>query len=262
MPATEPTDLELLVEAAEAAGEIATRLAGTGMAHWEKPGGAGPVTEADMAVNAMLAEALRGRRPEYGWLSEENEDDPDRLLRERVFIVDPIDGTRSFLEGAPTWAHALAVAERGVVTAAVIHLPMLGKVYTAAAGEGAFLNGTPIRTGARRDLTGASVLAARPSYAPEHWRGAVPLVKHAYRPSLAYRLSLVAEGRYDAMLTLRPSWEWDIAAGDLILREAGAVTSDRRERPLRFNNPAPQVDGVVAANPALHRALAGALAEG
>jgi len=85
LPATEPTDLDLLVEAAEAAGEIATRLAGTGMAHWEKPGGAGPVTEADMAVNAMLAEALRGRRPEYGWLSEETEDDPDRLLRERVF---------------------------------------------------------------------------------------------------------------------------------------------------------------------------------
>jgi len=103
-------------------------------------------------------------------------------------------------------------------------------------------------------------LAAKPGFAPEHWRGAVPDVQRAFRPSLAYRLCLVAEGRFDAMFTLRPTWEWDIAAGDLILREAGAVTSDRTARPLIFNNPMPRLNGIVAANLALHRALTGNLA--
>jgi myo-inositol-1(or 4)-monophosphatase len=219
------------------------------------------VTAADLAVNAMLLEQLRGARPGYGWLSEETEDTAARLGAERVFIVDPIDGTRSFIEGSDSWAHSLAVAEGGVVIAAVVYLPMRDKLYAAAAGQGATLNGASIRATARADLEGASILAAKPNYAPENWQGGrVPEVARAFRPSLAYRLSLVAEGRFDAMMTLRPSWEWDIAAGDLILREAGAMTSDRRAGPLRFNNAVPMVDGVLAANPVLHGALHAALA--
>jgi myo-inositol-1(or 4)-monophosphatase len=209
----------------------------------------------------MLLEQLRGARPGYGWLSEETEDTAARLGAERVFIVDPIDGTRSFIEGSDSWAHSLAVAEGGVVIAAVVYLPMRDKLYAAAAGQGATLNGASIRATARADLEGASILAAKPNYAPENWQGGrVPEVARAFRPSLAYRLSLVAEGRFDAMMTLRPSWEWDIAAGDLILREAGAMTSDRRAGPLRFNNAVPMVDGVLAANPVLHGALHAALA--
>ncbi|EDM70004.1 inositol monophosphatase family protein [Roseobacter sp. AzwK-3b] len=257
MPAS---DLGLLIDAARAAGDVAMGFAGPQAKRWDKPGGLGPVTEADMAVNALLEERLRAARPGYGWLSEETEDDSARLSAERVFIVDPIDGTRSFIEGSGTWAHAIAVAERGRVTAAVVYLPARGKMYVAAEGQGASLNDMPIRVTARNDLTGATLLAAKPNYAPEHWPGGVPDVKRAYRPSLAYRLSLVAEGRYDAMLTLRPSWEWDIAAGELILREAGARTSDREALPLRFNNRVPQVNGVVAANPRLHEAIAEALA--
>jgi myo-inositol-1(or 4)-monophosphatase len=219
------------------------------------------VTAADLAVNAMLLEQLRGARPGYGWLSEETEDTAARLGAERVFIVDPIDGTRSFIEGSDSWAHSLAVAEGGVVIAAVVYLPMRDKLYAAAAGQGATLNGASIRATGRADLEGASILAAKPNYAPENWQGGrVPEVARAFRPSLAYRLSLVAEGRFDAMMTLRPSWEWDIAAGDLILREAGAMTSDRRAGPLRFNNAVPMVDGVLAANPVLHGALHAALA--
>lgn len=258
MPAA---DLSLLIEAARKAGEIATRYAARDTKSWDKSDGTGPVSEADIAVNAMLSDELCDARPEYGWLSEETEDDSARLARDRVFIVDPIDGTRSFIEGSNTWAHALAVAEKGVVTAAVIYLPLRDKLYSAAAGQGAYLNGLPIEVAARAEMTGAKVLAAKPTMAPEKWRAEVPEFRRSYRPSLAYRLSLVAEGRFDAMLTLRPTWEWDIAAGDLILREAGAVSSDRTARPLRFNNPAPQVDGIVAANPVLHAALSQALAE-
>jgi len=253
-------DLALLIEAARAAGEVALGFAGPAAKSWDKPGGLGPVTEADLAVNDRLATILRGARPDYGWLSEESEDNPARLGARRLFIVDPIDGTRSFIEGSTRWAHAIAVVEGGTVMAAVVYLPARGKLYAAAAGQGATLNGQPVRVTDRRALAGASVLAARPNYDPLHWRGAVPEVSRAYRPSLAYRLSLVAEGRFDAMLTLRPTWEWDVAAGDLILREAGATTSDRRGRRLSFNNPLPQVEGVVAANPALHTAITAALA--
>lgn len=257
MPAT---DLDLLIDAARQAGELALRFAGPTARSWDKPGGAGPVTEADLAVNEVLEDTLRTGRPDYGWLSEESEDDATRLECDKVFIVDPIDGTRSFIEGSRTWAHALAVVERGVVTAAVIYLPMRDKLYAAATGQGATLNATPIWTGGRGEIVGASVLAAKPGFAGHHWRAGVPDMSRAYRPSLAYRLGLVAEGRFDAMFTLRPSWEWDVAAGDLILREAGARTSDRKAQPLLFNNPMPQVNGVVAANPALHNAIAGALA--
>ncbi|SEQ00119.1 inositol monophosphatase family protein [Thalassovita taeanensis] len=254
-------DLQLLTDAARQAGRIATRYSGPTAKTWHKPGDLGPVTEADLAVNAMLHDTLTAARPTYGWLSEETEDTTTRLTRDRVFIIDPIDGTRSFIEGADTWAHSLAIAEHGQIIAAAVFLPLLDKLYTAAKGSGAFLNGEPIRASARTALIGASMLAAKPNYDARNWRGPVPDVTRAYRPSLAYRLSLVAEGRYDAMLTLRDSWEWDIAAGDLILQEAGAITSDKRGHPLRFNNPRPMVKGVIAAGPAVHHDLTQHLAQ-
>ncbi|WP_104018586.1 3'(2'),5'-bisphosphate nucleotidase CysQ [Roseovarius nitratireducens] len=255
-------DLALLIEAAREAGALARDLVTRPLDTIDKPGGAGPVTAVDLAVDACLAARLRTARPDYGWLSEETEDNPARLGADRVFIVDPIDGTRSMIEGSGLWAHALAVVERGVVTAAVIYLPMRDKLYAAAAGQGATLNGMPIRAGARRALPGATLLASKPALDPAHWRdGRVPLLRRGFRPSLAYRLALVAEGRFDAMLTLRPTWEWDAAAGDLILREAGAATSDRRGGTLVFNNPVPQVKGLAAANHTLHTGLIAALAD-
>lgn len=258
MPARD--DLTLLIDAAREAGRIATGFVGGKARCWDKPEDAGPVTEADIAVNDMLERDLRAARPDYGWLSEETEDSAERLHRDRVFIVDPIDGTRSFVEGGRSWAHALAVAERGRVTAAVIYLPMLDLLYSAAHGQGAMLNGAPIAASARRRLDEAEILATRPNLEARHWRhGNVPQFRRAYRPSLAYRLALVAQGRFDGMLTLRPSWEWDIAAGELILREAGATCTDRCGAALRFNNPRPQVDGVIAAGGALHRQIAAAL---
>jgi len=255
------TDLELLIQAAERSGEIATKFTGPEAKRWDKPGGAGPVTEADLAVNAMLEDMLPKARPDYGWLSEETEDTASRLSCDRVFIIDPIDGTRSFTEGSRTWAHALAVAEKGVVTAAVIYLPQRGLLYTAAMGMGAKCNGAPITISDLTELGQANVLAARPILDAHHWEnGVAPEFTRSHRPSLAYRMAKVADGRFDAMLTLRPSWEWDIAAGDLILREAGGDCSDRLGAALKFNNPHPQLNGVVAANPVLHTALITALA--
>lgn len=253
MPAT---DLSLLIEAALAAGKIATRYSGPQAQRWDKPEGAGPVTEADLAVNTMLERDLQAARPDYGWLSEESEDSPDRLTRDRAFIIDPIDGTRSFAEGSRTWAHSLAVTEHGEVTAAVIYLPMRDLLYAAARGQGATLNGAPIHVSEQAHLAEAEILAAKPNLDARHWlSGAAPDFQRAYRPSLAYRMALVAQGRFDGMLTLRPSWEWDIAAGDLIMREAGGLCTDRVGQPLRFNNAHPRLNGVVAAGQAVHTGL-------
>lgn len=242
------------------AGRIATSYCGGDARRWDKPGDAGPVTEADLAVNGALKNVLLGARPDYGWLSEESEDGRDRMDRERVFIIDPIDGTRSFIAGADTWAHAVAVAERGQITAAVVFLPLRGLLYTAAYGKGAALNGVTIRASGIADFAAATVLAAKPAFAGTHWRrGEAPECKRAYRPSLAYRLGLVAEARFDAMLTLRHSWEWDIAAGALIVEEAGGRCTDRHGAPLRFNNADPRLDGVVAGGPHVHTAMIDAL---
>ncbi|OIQ45592.1 MAG: 3'(2'),5'-bisphosphate nucleotidase CysQ [Roseobacter sp. MedPE-SW] len=258
MPAAE--DLTLLIQAAKAAGDIALRYSGPTAQRWDKPDGQGPVTEADLAVNAMLEEMLPKARPDYGWLSEESEDNAARLGRDRVFIIDPIDGTRSFAEGSPTWAHSLAIADRGEVTAAVIYLPQRNLLYTASKGGGAFCNGGVISVAAPSTLSAAKVLTAKPNLEPQHWLGAAaPTFHRSYRPSLAYRLARVADGGYSAMLTLRRSWEWDIAAGDLILREAGGLISDRLNAPLRFNNATPLLDGIVAATPTTHQDLVQAL---
>ena len=257
MPAT---DLPLLIQAARAAGTLACSFSGKTARRWDKAGDQGPVTEADLAVNALLGETLRGARPGYGWLSEESEDGAERLQRESVFIIDPIDGTRSFIDGSDSWAHSLAVTDAGVVTAAVVFLPRRELLYAAALGEGATLNGAPIAPSAEADLDSAEILAARGVLDAMHWHGPeAPVFRRAYRPSLAYRMALVGEGRFDGMLTLRPCWEWDIAAGDLIVREAGGLSSDRSGQALRFNNPHPMQNGVIAAGRGVHRQIARAL---
>ena len=260
MPAPEH-DLTLLVDAARQAGAIACRYVGATAKRWDKPDNAGPVTEADLAVNDLLLRELRGARPDYGWLSEETEDNADRLSQDRVFIVDPIDGTRSFVAGEDTWAHSLAVAEAGEVTAAVVYLPMRDMLYAASRGGGATLNGMPISSSALTDLGEATVLAARPALVAERWHGGEPPVfKRSYRPSLAYRMALVADASFDAMITLRRTWEWDIAAGTLIVNEAGGTCTTTKGGPVRFNNPDPRIDGIVAGGPAIQAALIDALA--
>jgi myo-inositol-1(or 4)-monophosphatase len=248
-------DLALLEAAAREAGAVALRHFSGPRTPREKPGGHGPVTEADLEIDRLLHARLTGARPGYGWLSEEREDDPARLAAERVFIVDPLDGTRDFIAGGRAWGHALAVAERGRVLASVMFLPRLDRLYGAAAGQGARLNGRPIAASTRAELDGARILAARSQLQPEHWPGGPPRVEHASRPALVYRLCLVGEGRFDAALTFRSVWEWDAAAGALIAAEAGAVVSDGKGAPLTFNSPRPQVPGLIAAGPALHGAI-------
>jgi myo-inositol-1(or 4)-monophosphatase len=255
-------DLALLVAAARDAGEIAMGHWRQAPEVWEKEGDEGPVTEADYAVDAALRRALQGARPDYGWMSEETPDTAADRARRTLFIVDPIDGTRAFVKGEEAWAHALAVVTDGVPVAAVVYLPAMGRLYAAAAGAGATRNGAPLAAAAPPALDAAQMLVTRPNLAPHLWRGGVPGLTRHFRPSLAYRLALVAEGRFDGMLTLRDSWDWDVAAGALIAAEAGVRVTDRTGAPLRFNAAGRKTAGVLAAPEPLHGETLSRLAPG
>ena len=253
-------DTALLAAAAREAGEIAKRYFKRDPDVTDKPDGAGPVTAADLAVNAMLEAELQAARPDYGWLSEETEDNATRLGTKRQFVIDPIDGTRAFIDGSNDWAHSLAIVENGTPVAAAVYLPMHDMMFTATESGGATLNESPITVSEPTGTEDAVVLGAKPNFDPRFWRdGTPPPVKRAFRSSLAYRLCLVAQGRFDGMITLRPSWEWDIAAGALIVAEAGGLVTDPSNLALRFNNPVPKVPGVLTGGAKLHQALAARL---
>ena len=239
-------DLALLTEAAREAGRIALRYWRNSPQVWDKGGEHGPVTEADLAVNDMLKAKLLAARPDYGWLSEETPDSADRLAVDTVFIVDPIDGTRAFIAGEETFAHSLAVVQRGKVTAGVVYLPAMDRIYTASETSAPMRDGEMIRASGRERLEGANILTTKANMVPEKWPGGVPEITRSFRASLAYRLCLAGEGRFDGMLTLRDAWEWDIAAGSLIAERAGAVVTDRLGKALRFNTLGAMAEGVLA----------------
>lgn len=227
---------------------------------WDKGSDQGPVSEADLAVNQHLEQLLRAARPDYGWLSEETPDDTARLAATSCFIIDPIDGTRAFLEGQEGFSLSLAIATGDRVTAGVVHVPARHETYMATADSLATLNGAPIKV-EDRDIDGATALAGKVVLAPINWKDQVlPPMIRSFRSSIAWRLALVAEGRFNAMMALRPSWEWDLAAGSLIAERAGARVTDRRGHPLTFNQPTARLDGIVAAGPGLSAEILARLA--
>lgn len=248
-------DLALLVEAAHRAGRIALQFWGNKPSVRDKGDGQGPVTEADIAVNDMLQDFLRAARPGYGWLSEESPDDPARLLCEHVFVIDPIDGTRAFIDADAGFSHSLAIARNGQVTAAAVYLPAKDRLYTASTQTAAQRDHAPVQMSDAGDPEAATIMTSKGNLDAAHWHGPPPLVKRLFRPSLANRLCLVADGTADGLLTLRPTWEWDIAAGSLIAARAGATGTDRSGGPLLFNRPHPQSDGLLVAPPRLHAQL-------
>ena len=185
MPAARD-DLALLEQAAHEAGDIALRYWRRDPQVWDKADGAGPVTEADLAVNAHLERLLRSARPDYGWLSEESPDDPARLTAGHCFIIDPIDGTRAFIDGHNGFSHSLAIARGHDIIAAVVHLPAQELTYAAQEHGPALLNGAPIQA-SHHGFDGADVLTGKPGLDPAHWRGVAPPVRRRSPRSRATR---------------------------------------------------------------------------
>jgi myo-inositol-1(or 4)-monophosphatase len=246
-------DLENLKRAAVKAGKIALGYFDKHYQTWEKEAGAGPVTEADLEIDDFLKTFLLNCEPQYGWLSEETEDGSSRLTKSKVFIVDPIDGTRSFIAGDETWAHSLAVVENGIPIAAVVYLPKMDLLYTAEAGKGAFLNDNKIFVSQKHELKDAEILSKKSILKENIWKNDNPdLFKQRFLPSLAYRLALVAEGKFDAMIALGRSWEWDICAGHLLVSEAGGNITTSYGDQIEYNSESGSSKGIIAGNPHIH----------
>lgn len=214
-------DLDLLLTAAEKAADAAMDYFGQKPQTWWKNDGQSPVTAADYAANDILINILRAARPNYGWLSEETEDDGSRLGYETLFVVDPIDGTRAFMNGFKMWCVSAAVVHRGRPVAGVLVAPALDEIFTATVHGAALKNGQPIAATVPGLNEQLSVSSPGDAYArlPELFRAGASRADHI--PSLAYRLAMVADGRLHATLVRPDAHDWDIAAAQLILERAG-----------------------------------------
>ncbi|MDQ6732540.1 MAG: 3'(2'),5'-bisphosphate nucleotidase CysQ [Nitrospirota bacterium] len=239
-------ELEVLRQAVRQAGQQALKLATEGFeTHIKKDHS--PVTTADLAVNQILHEVLLTAFPHDAWLSEETPDDSRRLENKRVWIIDPIDGTKYFMRGVPQYAISVALVESHQPVVAAVYNPATDELFSAVRGIGAWLNGQPIHVTPARD--GRPVILVNPSALE---RGVFRTIETAAecRPmgSIAYTLALVAAGRADATLNLDGLNEWDVAGGVLLIEEAGGTVMDRNGSPLSFNQANTTIRGILAAD--------------
>src|SRR5216684_1123057 len=248
-------ELKLAKKAARAAGEI---LRG----HWRRggyeigsKGRDNPVTQADLEADRAIKELLREPFPDYGWLSEETVDNDSRLACRRVWIVDPLDGTKEFIQGVPEFCVAIALIEDGVPILGVTYNPIKREMYSAARGMGCHLNSKRVRVTRTRTLKAATVLASRSETARGEWQVFHGIMQVSPTGSVAYKLALVAGGKGDATFTRSPKSEWDIASGAALVIEAGGMITDIRGREIRFNQRSVKLEGLIADNRILHPAL-------
>ncbi|MGR9294232.1 3'(2'),5'-bisphosphate nucleotidase CysQ [Rhizobium leguminosarum] len=229
------SDLTLIADAAKEAGAVAFGFFNQSPEVWWKNEDRSPVSAADFAANKTLETILRKARPDYGWLSEETDDDADRLTRETLFIVDPIDGTRAFLGGQKVWCVSVAVVHRGRPVAGVLYAPALEELYEAVEGGVALKNGVPFTVSAAgaeemsRLAIGDDLLKTFPSAFRDR------VTREKYIPSLAYRIAMVADGRLEGTFVKGNSHDWDLAAADLILVCAGGGLVDIEGQPIVYN---------------------------
>jgi myo-inositol-1(or 4)-monophosphatase len=253
------SDRRLLRRAVTAAGDLALEHFQTGAEAWQKAPGQ-LVTEADLAVDRVLHDVLIGARPDDGWLSEERPDDGSRHRRRRVWMVDPIDGTRAFAAGKPEFTISVALVVEGAPLLGAVLNPASGEHFEAQLGAGALLNGARMRISEQRALAGARLLSSRTEMERRNWPTLMPEADFTPMSSLAYKLALVAAGRFDGLISLRASHDWDLAAAVILISEAGGRLSGADGSPLTLNRAEPRHDGLAAAGTtALHRALVGRL---
>lgn len=231
--------------AATEAGALAMARWQDDFGRWEKSPGE-MVSDVDLEVDALLRDRLRAIDRDAGWLSEETADNADRLDCERLWVVDPIDGTRDYLRKRPGWAISVALVDRGIPVIGVLDAPARSEHWRASSGGGAFCNGRPVRVGARTDFAGARVPSDTLPSADSD------LVLVPKPNSIALRITMVAADQADLVATLRWGHEWDIAAAALIAIEAGATVTDAFGAAITYNTPSAQAFGLLATAPGIH----------
>ncbi len=252
--------LEPVKQAVIAAGEQVLKYQESGNRQWEK-GTDDPVSLADLASDRLLREKLLTLCPDCGWQSEETVEEQDRLEREWVWVVDPLDGTREFLEGIPEFAIAVGLIQRGRPRLGVIYNPATGELFAGVSGGPVTYQGNPVRVSEQRDPWAATVAVSR----SEHKRGEFDEVAGAMnlRPigSVAYKLALVAAGQVDVFYTLTPRCEWDVCAGVCLVQAAGGCATQKDGSEVVFNRAEGKIRSLVVANPSLHAYLREVLAD-
>jgi myo-inositol-1(or 4)-monophosphatase len=250
---------DALAAAVREAGALARAAFGKPIKTWVKEHNS-PVSEVDIAVNVLLKEKLTAIAPDAGWLSEETEDDPARLAASRVWIVDPIDGTRSFIAGRPDWTVSVALVEARRPIVGALYAPISEEFFLAIAGAGATRNGVPIAATPGGAIEGARI--GGPKGLLERLATVAP--GFAVMPrvhSLALRLARVADGTLDAAFASHTSRDWDLAASDLLVHEAGGALTTTGGVTLAYNGATTVHDVLVAAGVARHQALTALLRE-
>jgi myo-inositol-1(or 4)-monophosphatase len=245
------TDAILIAKVAKEAGALAASFFGEKYDQWEKSPG-NPVTSVDLEVDDLIKRRLQSLRPAYGWLSEETADDERRQSCSRVWVVDPIDGTRAFIKGRDGFCVSIAMVEKGVPVLGAIYAPLRDQFFQARRGRGAMLNGTRISVGTTSVLENCNMLADAQLFSAGFWPAPWPKMEISKPNSIALRLALVASGQADAAVALRPKSEWDLAAATLILEEAGGHWGDHLGSKKEFNRPYPKFQTVIAAGPGLY----------
>lgn len=240
-------ELQVAKDAARAAGQEILRLAQNGFETTYKSND-DPLTTADLAANQILQTMLCEAFPSDGWLSEETQDDEARLKQERVWIVDPIDGTKEFTEGVPQYSVSVALAENGVVVVGVVYNPATDELFWAAQDEGAFLNDDPIHV-LPQVTSRPTILASRSEVKRGEFDAFMEDFDVTAVGSVAYKLALVAGGTAAGTFSLTPKNEWDIAAGVLLVQEAGGTVMNKDGTPFVFNRRDTLVGGIIACSP-------------
>ncbi len=246
--------LDLMIATAREAGDIAMSYFGQDVKVWNKISDqkvTSPVSEADLAVNAHLKYKLLEAHPTFGWVSEESEDDPARRDKQFTWVIDPIDGTRAFLRGQPHFTICLALLADTLPVAGVVFNPATGELFYARKGGGAFLNSETIRVSERTLLEGCRMIGHEGTFKSRRWREPWPEMAIEQRNSMAYRMVLVAAGIFDATIAVSRKHDWDLAAADVIVQEAGGIVSHSDGSPTTYNRESLEHPDVVACGPGL-----------
>ena len=245
----------LALAAARAAGDIIRAIYETNYTVEYKKGDNSPVTLADREANRKIHTMLQTAFPDYGWLSEETVDSSARLSARRVWVVDPMDGTKEFIQKIPEFAVSIGLIEAGRPILGVVYNPILDQLFWAVRGQGGWCGSRPLRVPETSHLADATILSSRSETKRGEWKDFSALFRARLMGSIAYKLACIASGEADASFTLTPKNEWDICAGALLVEEAGGRVTTLSGTPVLFNQPTTLLQGLVASNGKLHTQL-------
>jgi len=244
----------LVKESILEAGKLALKWFKKDPEQWKKDDGS-LVSKADIEINDLLNKLLKNKNPEFGWLSEENEDDRSRLNKKITFVVDPLDGTKAFLEGKKEFSISVAIVKNGLPISGIVFSPSTGEMFEAEKNKGSWKNNKKVIISKYNRLEKCKMIAFKPMFSHPAWKEPWPKMDVENRNSIAYRMALVASGQYDAMMALNSKNDWDIAAGDLLISESGGIVTLHTNKKIIYNTENTKKPSVIGTNKAIHEKI-------